>query len=530
MRATTALLATLLLLAVEPSTAGAADYPARDAGYHSYPEMVRHIREVEAANPSIVRVFSIGRSHEGRRLWAAEVSDNVGVDEGEPEILFDGLHHAREHLSAEMPIYILDLLTKQYGKGTRLGKRVTKLVDKRRTWIVFMVNPDGLQHDLGGKPYRTWRKNRQPTPGSSKVGTDLNRNYGYRWGCCGGSSGRPGAWNYRGPSKWSAPEVRAMRDFITSRRVDGSQRIRTHITFHTAGELVLWPYGYTRRDVPPDMTKLDQRTFRAMGRAMAASNGYTAAQSSSLYPTDGDMVDWTYARQRIFSFTFELYPRGGSARKRYYPPDEVIGRETKRNRDAVLYLMGKALCPYSALGTRAVRQYCGPFFDDLEIPRGWSRDPDGSDTATDGAWQRGDPKRSRLQLGSAASGAAVLVTGRKPGHDVDGGRTTMRSPLVRLPADGRATLRLRYWVGLGKAATAADGLRVHLVDADGARLATLLEVSGNGSKRKPAWKSLKQGLPGRLGGQRVAIELVAVDAGSGALVEAAVDQVRITAD
>jgi hypothetical protein len=26
-----------------------------------------------------------------------------------------------------------------------------------------------------------WRKNRSPSPGSSCLGTDLNRNFGYKW-------------------------------------------------------------------------------------------------------------------------------------------------------------------------------------------------------------------------------------------------------------------------------------------------------------------------------------------------------------
>ncbi len=113
--------------------AAGASYPAKDARYHSYPEMVSHIKAVAARHPGIVRIFSIGRSHQGRQLWAAEISDNVGVDEGEPEVLFDGLHHAREHLSAEMPIYILDLLADNYGMDSALGKRLTRLVDTRRT-------------------------------------------------------------------------------------------------------------------------------------------------------------------------------------------------------------------------------------------------------------------------------------------------------------------------------------------------------------------------------------------------------------
>ena len=519
-----------LLITGTPTPAAHAGYPARDQGYHSYGEMVRHIRAVARRHPRIVRVFSIGRSAQGRSLWAAEVSDRVGEDEGEPEVLFDGLHHAREHLSAEMAIDVLDLLAGHYGGDGERGRRVTRLVDSRRIWIVFMVDPDGLAYDLTGSPYRSWRKNRQANPGSRSVGTDLNRNYGYRFGCCGASSGNPASDHYRGPRAWSAPEIRAMRDFVLGRIVDGRQRIRTHITFHTAGELVLWPYGHTRVAQPRDMTGLDLRTFRAMGRAMAASNGYVAKQSSTMYPTDGDQIDWMYGRQRVFSFTFELYPRAAGTARAHYPPDEVIARQTARNRGAVLYLIGKAGCPYAALGGGAARRNCGPFFDDLEIARGWSVDPDGSDTASDGRWSRADPAADGLQLGSAASGAAVLVTGPKDGHDVDGGRTTVRSPLIRVPEDGRATLELRYWVGLSGAADADDGLDVRLVAADGSELATLLSVRGDGQRHEPTWRSLTALVPGGLGGQRLAVELVARDAGADAIVEAGVDEVRVIAD
>ena len=528
MRSALTVVVALSLLLVVVLPAAGASYPARDSGYHSYPEMVSHIRKVAAQHPGIVRIFSIGRSYQGRRLWAAEISDNVGVEEGEPEVLFDGLHHAREHLSAEMPIYILDLLADHYGKDSALGTRVTRLVDTRRTWIVFMVNPDGLQYDLTGSPYRSWRKNRQPTPGTNKLGTDLNRNYGYRFGCCGGSSGRPGAFDYRGPKPWSAPEVRAMRDFVNSRVVGGEQRIRTHITFHTAGELVLWPYAHTVKDLPPDMTAVDLAAFRAMGKAMARSNGYRAMQSSSLYESDGDMIDWMYARHRIFSFTFELYPKGGGSPRHWYPADEVIARETRRNREAVLYLMARAACPYGAIGPKAAKGYCGPLYDDFEMARGWRVNARGTDTARDGRWQRGDPLKDAFQLGSAASGRSVFVTGRQPGHDVDGGSTTVRSPYFTVPANGRGRLKLRYWVGLSANAGADDGLAIRLVDTEGRRVKVLHKVSGNGRKQRPVWRSLDKAFPRALAGSRVAIEIEAVDAGPNAMVEAGVDQVRVT--
>jgi murein tripeptide amidase MpaA len=324
---------------------GASGYPARDARYHDYSEMVRAIDRAVADHGAIVRKMSIGRSYRGRTIWMVKISDNVRRDENEPEVLFDGLHHAREHLSAEMALSILELLTDRY----RRGSRVKRLVDSREIFIVPMVNPDGLAYDLRGDPYRHWRKNRQPNGTGRPVGTDLNRNYGYRWGCCGGSSGNPGSDTYRGRRAWSAPEVRAVRDFVESRVVDGRQRIRTAITFHSAGEQILWPYGYTRRDVPSDMTRADKRVFRTLALEMAATNGYRPMQSSSLYVTDGDEIDWLYGRHRIFAYTFEMFPGSGGA-NRHYPPDEVIGRETSRNHAAVLLLIAMADCPYRAIG------------------------------------------------------------------------------------------------------------------------------------------------------------------------------------
>src|SRR6185369_13109 len=132
-------------------------------------------------------------------------------------------------------------------------------------------------------PYCAWRKNRQPNAGSSAIGTDLNRNYATHWGCCGGSSGNPASIIYRGRTAFSAPETQVVRDFVLSRIVGGIQQIKAHITLHTNGQLVLWPYGYTHADVPSDMTAIDHLTFVALGRGMASRNGYKPEQSSDLY-------------------------------------------------------------------------------------------------------------------------------------------------------------------------------------------------------------------------------------------------------
>ena len=107
--------------------------------------------------------------------------------------------------------------------------------------------------------------------------------------------------------RFSAPESQAVTNFVLSRVVGGIQQIRAHITFHTNGQLILWPYGHTKTDIPPDMSATTT-ALRAIGKGMAARNGYKAEQSSDLYITDGDEIDWMYGRQRIFSYTWELYP------------------------------------------------------------------------------------------------------------------------------------------------------------------------------------------------------------------------------
>jgi carboxypeptidase T len=364
-------------------------YPAYDSGYHDPAEVYTIIRAEEIAYPTLVQVSSIGKSYQGRDIWVAKISDNVAAEESEPETLIDALHHACEHITVEQALYMLEQLTLGYGTDPL----VTGIVDGRVTWIVFAVNPDGWAYDLSGGTYHVWRKNRQQYSTYTGTATDINRNYSYKWGCCGGSSSSPWAWNYRGTAPFSAPEAAAIRNFVASRVVGGKQRIVTHVTLHSNGELILYPYGYTRTALPADMKADDRATFVAMAAAMAALNGYTPKQSSGLYVTDGDEIDWMYGAWGIFSFTFELYPVDPSgatsaalcvstdgtleatacagaglvttdtavmtpnlAASLVYPPWSVIPGQTARNRTALLYAINMAACPYAAIGKAA--QYC----------------------------------------------------------------------------------------------------------------------------------------------------------------------------
>ena len=86
---------------------GALAFPPADSNYHDYAEMIAEVNQVVADHPAIARKISIGTSYEGRDLMAVKISDNVGTDEDEPEVLFNAHQHAREHLTVEMALYLL---------------------------------------------------------------------------------------------------------------------------------------------------------------------------------------------------------------------------------------------------------------------------------------------------------------------------------------------------------------------------------------------------------------------------------------
>jgi hypothetical protein len=511
-----------------------ADFPGTDANYHNYAEMTAETLAIANEHPLIVQRQSLGTSYDGtRQIWALKISDNVATDEAEPEVLFTANQHAREHLTVEMALYLLNELTSTYATDLR----IQAMVNTREIWIIPMVNPDGVEYDIATGAYRLWRKNRQPNAGSTAVGTDLNRNWGFQWGCCGGSSGTFSSETYRGAAPFSAPETTVVRNFVNGRIVNGVQQIKTGIDFHTYSELVLWPFGYTAADTTPNMT-LDQRnTFATLGQNMAGTNGYTPEQASDLYIADGTIDDWLWGDQGIFSYTFEMYPR--TSNPGFYPPDEVIAAQTSRNREAVLRLLEYSDCPYKAIGKET--QYCGIpsatiFSDDFESATApqWTRNFAGTDTATLGLFERGDPAATTSggakQLGTTVSGVNDLVTGRLAGaaagdHDVDGGVTSMTSPPIALTGGSSYALSLSYYLAHGSNSSTADYLRVKVV---GTTTATVLEELGAANNDNGAWATSNINLNG-FAGQTVRIVVEAADAGTASLVEAAIDNVRVAA-
>jgi len=173
------------------------------------------------------------------------------------------------------------------------------------------------------------------------------------------------------------------------------------------------------------------------------------------------------------------------------------------------------------------------FNDDFETARGWTTNPNGTDTATTGQWERGNPdpttSSGAKQLGTTTSGVNDLVTARLAGasagvNDVDGGVTSIRSPAITLPSTGTLTLTFNQYLAHGSNATNADFLRVSVV---GTTTSVVFQRIGAAANLNGAWAAASANLT-PFAGQTIRLLIEAADAGTASLVEAGIDDVRIT--
>lgn len=303
--------------------------------YHTYPELVAYLEAIAVSYWDIAMLDTIGTTWEGREILALKISDNVTVDEPEPEVLFVGLHHAREWPSLEICLFYIDTLTWVYG----FDPHITRIVDSCEIWIVPCMNVDGYIycHDEG----HDWRRNRRYFPRFDTYGVDLNRNYGGansgdplgQWGSIPGVvSHSPSSEAYCGPSPFSESETQAVRDLILAHDfVFG-------ITYHTYSECILWSWGYTRD--PAEDWSIASSVGEEMASRITRQSGagtYDAYQGAGLYPTTGDFDDWGYGfslhvgGKNLLAYTVE-------ACATYHPAASYMDQVVRENFDGALYI------------------------------------------------------------------------------------------------------------------------------------------------------------------------------------------------
>jgi hypothetical protein len=305
--------------------------------YHSYNEVVNILRNLANSNPGIAKLESIGPSYEGRWIYGLKISDNVGIDEDEPEQLFSGIHHSREWATVEVNLFIADSLLSAYG----IDPNITQIVNSREIWVFPIINPDGYVYDYPSG--NMWRKNRQPFHGY--IGTDINRNYngtcqesavgGWGWVPSGASvTHYPSSEVFCGFKGFSAPEINSYSDFIKLRH------FVSVIDFHSHGELVLGAWGHISDPAPHD------NWYDAIGSAMASriqrlgGGNYTYSSAYGLYPTSGGSLDWEYGWSN-YSNGFPCIAFVNEVGTNFYQPTQDLDHIVRENFDGVFYLLQK---------------------------------------------------------------------------------------------------------------------------------------------------------------------------------------------
>ncbi len=345
---------------------GSSGLPSGVDAYRHLWEYEYALKELARHYPNLARPITLPyRTNEGREVQGVEITrDAANWRDGKPVYVQLGVHHAREWPSGEHAMEFAFDLTMNYGKS----ERITSLVDRVRTVVVPVVNPDGFNlsreapvdlRDVTGvgydndayavmslaEPFFAYkRRNCRPVDGQPSppgacglaplryTGVDPNRNYGGFWGGPGASS-LPAYDTYRGAAPFSEPETRNIRDLVSKRQAT------TLITNHTFSNLVLRPPGLRAQGPPPD-----EGIYNDLGERMAAQNGYTNEPAYALYDTTGTTEDWSYYATGGLGYTFEI------GRDEFHPPFEgVVGQYMgagayagKGNREAFFLAMENA--------------------------------------------------------------------------------------------------------------------------------------------------------------------------------------------
>ncbi len=147
------------------------------ASYHTYASLTSELQAIAAANPSLVRLVSIGQSVQGRELWMVKITDNPDVEEDEPEVSFIAAMHGDEVVGKELLVGLTNYLVDGYGTDMR----VTDLVDDYEIWLMPSMNPDGTElgqrYNAGGfdlnRSFPDWFEDAVNTPDGRPLETGL---------------------------------------------------------------------------------------------------------------------------------------------------------------------------------------------------------------------------------------------------------------------------------------------------------------------------------------------------------------------
>lgn len=335
--------------------------------YYRYDDLTRLLEDFAERYPGLISLESIGKSHEGRDIWLATVTNkDTGPAREKPALWVDGNIHATEVSPSSACLYFIDKVVKDYGAN----EDVTRCLDTRAFYICPRVNPDGAEWALADKP-KIIRSSTRPYPydeepfgglvtedidgdgrmlmmrvpdphGPWKASaeeprlmvrrepTETGGSY-YRLLPEGSVEGYDGAiidvrrvkegldlnrnfpanWRHEGEQKGagvyatSEPEVRSIVDFIARH-----PNITGGITFHTFSGVLLRPFSHQSDEAFPAE---DLWTYEKIGDRGTAMTGYpnvSVFHDFKYHPKEvitGALDDWLYDHLGLFAWTVEIW-------------------------------------------------------------------------------------------------------------------------------------------------------------------------------------------------------------------------------
>jgi murein tripeptide amidase MpaA len=264
--------------------------------FYTYDEMITDMKELAAHYPGLISYKEIGRSEYNRPIYA------IKLGKGNATVFVNGSHHAREWISTNLTMDMIDEYASAYVNGDYIGKyNVRDILNKTTMWFVPMVNPDGVtlqQYGLtkfpsadhfklinmneGSTDFKRWKSNAR--------GVDLNRQYQADWENIKNNKTYPSWSNHKGTAPVNQAESIAIVNF--TKQIDPEMAV----AYHTSGEILYWNFHQTGSWYDRD---------HAYAKAIGNMTGYSLIYPGP-NPSGGGFTDWFIIKFKRPGFTPEL--------------------------------------------------------------------------------------------------------------------------------------------------------------------------------------------------------------------------------
>lgn len=116
--------------------------------YYNYVQLTSRLQYFSGKYTDICSLLSVGKSVEGRNLWAMRITSHPFNDTpGKPRFAYVGNLHGDEAVSRQVLVYLIEYILSHY----ETDPRVNALVNSTDIYIMPGMNPDGFERAVEGQ-------------------------------------------------------------------------------------------------------------------------------------------------------------------------------------------------------------------------------------------------------------------------------------------------------------------------------------------------------------------------------------------